>query len=157
MKKHMKSLKFCLFLLLFSTNYLFGQNIKFIGLKTIAYHPEYQEWDDWPDEWYNLSDEESFSMYISEEVVGKIYKVVLYKNKVKFNEAVVRYDSQKSVEVRDAWDNQYINCYKDSDGDYIYTANVSLEQLSKNSDPWTDSESVIYFWLFSANTGIALR
>ncbi len=153
----MKIIKLSLLLLILGAKLSFSQSIKFIGLKTIAYHPEYQEWDSWPDQWYPLSEAETFSMYISEEVIGKIYKVVLYKNGVQFTEAAVRYDSQKSIEVRDAWSNKYVNCYKDADGDYIYTVNVSLEQLSKNADPWTDKDSIIYFWFFSANIGIALR
>ena len=153
----MKIIKLCLLLILLSTKLSFSQTIQFTGLKTIAYHPDYQEWDSWSDEWYPLNEDESFNMYITEEVIGKIYKVVLYKNRVQFAEAAVRFDSQKSGEVRNAWDNKYVNCYKDSDGDYIYTVNVSLEQLAKDANPWTDHESIIYFWFFSANLGIALR
>lgn len=152
-----RSIRILAMLFLLITSAATAQTIIFTGVKTIEYHPKYNEWDEWPDQWVAIEEDEEFSMYISEEVIGKIYKVVLYKNGRVLNEATVRFDGEKSGEIRESWDNEYINCYRDGNGDYIYTQNVSLEQLSKDSEPWRDQDSVIYFWLFESNMGIALR
>ena len=135
----------------------FSQTIIFTGVKSIEYHPEYEEWDEWPDDWVTLEDENSFSMYISEEVRGKVYKVTLYQNDEYLDDVTVRYDPDKSVEIRESWDNEYINCYRDSNGDYIYAQNVSLEQLAEDSSPWTDEDAFMYFFMFSENTGLLFK
>jgi len=121
---------FTILLLISLCTYGFSQTIVFTGVKSDEYHPEYEEWDEWPDEWITLEDENSFSMYISEEVHGKIYKVTLYQNNNYLDDVTVRYDPDKSLEVRESWDNEYMNCYRDENGDYIYAQNVSLEQLA---------------------------
>ena len=62
----MKTIVFLSFLLTFTSFIqIFSQKINFIQIKTIEYHPEYAEWDDWP-EWVSLTDDNKFSMYISE-------------------------------------------------------------------------------------------
>jgi hypothetical protein len=134
-----------------------SQKIKFIQIKTIEYHPEYSAWDDWPDNWFDLNEENKFSMYISEEVIGKVYRVIIYKNNEELTNMAVRYDPNKSSSMREEWDNPYVNCYYDDNGDYIYASNVSLEQLAKDSSPWKNDDSIMYFWIFSQNLGIALR
>ena len=153
----MKTIVFLSFLLTFTTFIqIFSQKINFIQIKTIEYHPEYAEWDDWP-EWVSLTDDNKFSMYISEEVIGKVYRVIIYQNGKELSNMAVRYDANKSLELREAWGDPYVNCYYDENNDYIYAQKVSLEQLAKDSSPWKNEDSIMYFWIFSQNTGIAFR
>lgn len=152
-----KLLPICFLSLLFIMNTVNAQAIRFTGVKTINYHPEYSEWDNWPKEWRTLEKSEQFTMSITEKVVGKVYGVTLYKNGELIDDATVKFDSEKSIQVRESWNTEYVNCYKDSNGDYIYTQNVSLEQLSKDATPWKEHDSMVYFWLFKSNLGIALR
>jgi len=133
------------------------KKINFIQIKTVEYHPEYSEWDSWPENWFDLDEDNKFSMFISEEAVGKVYRVIIYKNNEELSNMAVRYDPEKSLTMREEWDNPYVNCYYDENGDYIYASSVSLEQLAKDSSPWKNEESIMYFWIFSQNYGIALR
>jgi len=114
-------------------------------------------WDDWPSEWTDLGDDTRFTMYISEVVRGKVYNVILYLNGEETSNMNVRYDAEQSEKIRLDWDDPYVNCYYDENGDYIYAQKVSLEQLAKDSSPWEDSESQMYLWVLSENYGIALR
>jgi len=106
---------------------------------------------------HTLSEEEKFSMLITEEVRGKVYKVVVYNNGEESATFSVHYDGELSAKIRDEWNDPYVNCYYDDNGDYIYAQNVSLEQLSEDSSPWEDHDSRIYFWILSENYAIALR
>ena len=93
----MKNCILLFFLLTFSSSIqVYSQKINFIQIKTIEYHPEYAEWDDWP-EWVSLTDDNKFSMYISEEVIGKVYRVIIYQNGKELSNMAVRYDANKSL------------------------------------------------------------
>lgn len=134
-----------------------SQKINFIQIKTIEYQTDIEEWDNWPDVWIDLDESNKFSMYIQEQVAGKVYKVIIYQNNEELSNMSVRFDSDKSSSIREEWDNPYVNCYYDDNDDYIYLENVSLEQLANDSSPWKDEDSIMYLWIFSQNLGIALR
>lgn len=153
----MKNITVYLLLAICSISGALAQRINFVQSKYIEYHPDHQLWDDWPDNWSNLDADHTFSMRISEEVRGKVYNVVITKNGETLSDLHVRYDATKTAEVRESWKNPYVNCYYDKNNDYIYAENVSLEQLSKDSEPWKNHDSKIYLWIFSQNYGIALR
>ena len=151
-----KSTLFTLFaVMLFSS--INAQSIRFTQSMYVEYHPEYSEWDAWPSDWTDLGEDTRITMYISEVVRGKVYNVILYLNGEESSNMNVRYDAEQSEKIRKDWDDPYVNCYYDDNGDYIYAQKVSLEQLSKDSTPWQNEESQMYLWVLSENYGIALR
>jgi hypothetical protein len=151
-----KSTLFTLFaVMLFSS--INAQSIRFTQSMYVEYHPEYSEWDEWPSDWTDLGEDTRITMYISEVVRGKVYNVILYLNGEESSNMNVRYDAEQSEKIRKDWDDPYVNCYYDDNGDYIYAQKVSLEQLSKDSTPWQNEESQMYLWVLSENYGIALR
>ena len=42
-----------------------AQAIVFTAKKFIEYHPEYAEWDKWPDEWVSVGRDQDFKMTIT--------------------------------------------------------------------------------------------
>jgi len=148
---------FLLLFLLFATS-MNAQRIRFSKMKTVEYNTTYKEWDDWPDEWTKIPDETRISMQIEEKVKGKVYKVTLFIDGEEASSISVTYDATKSAKLRKDWNDPYVNCYFDDAGDYIYAQKVSLEQLSKNTEPWkTIEDSTIYLCVLSENKTFAFR
>jgi hypothetical protein len=150
-------------LLLFVIFFLAVQNISaqaiiFTARKYIEYHPDYAEWDEWPDEWSPIDRDLDCKMLITPVVKGKIYKVEIYSDGEAITEMTLRYDAARSEEKRIEWDDKYVNCYKDDNGDYLYAQKVSLEGLSVDNTTWaTNEDSMIYFWVFSENYALVLK
>lgn len=153
-------MKFTLLIIItfLSLNNLSAQAIKFTGKKYIEYHPDYAEWDVWPDEWQTVDTEADFKMTIMPLVKGKIYKVIIYNYGENIASMTLHYDSNLSEQKRKEWGDKYVNCYKDDNGDCLYAQKVSLESLSEDNSTWaTNSESMIYFWVFSENYALVLK
>jgi hypothetical protein len=149
---------FALVFFLFLGSNVDAQTIRFSKMKLVEYNTESEEWDDWPSEWTTIPEDTRISMHIAETVKGSVYKVTLYIDGEESSSITVTYDSKKSAKVREDWDDKYVNCYLDDAGDYIYAQKVSLEQLSKNTEPWkTINDSTIYFCILSENQAYAFR
>lgn len=135
-----------------------AQAIIFTAKKYIEYHPEYAEWDEWPDEWTSIDAESDLKMTITSLVKGKIYKVIFYNYGEELASITVRYDAALSEKKRVEWDDKYVNCYTDDNGDYLYAQKVSLQSLLDDNSTWaTNEESMIYFWFLSENYALALK
>ena len=153
-------MKFTLFIFIafLSIHNLSAQAIIFTGKKYIEYHPDYAEWDEWPDEWSTIDQDMDCKMLITPVVKGKIYKVEIYSEGEAIAEMTLRYDAARSEEKRIEWGDKYVNCYKDDNGDYLYAQKVSLEGLSVDNTTWaTNEDSMIYFWMFSENYALVLK
>lgn len=146
------------FITVLSLQKINAQAIVFTAKKFIEYHPEYAEWDEWPDEWTSVGRDQDFKMTITPVVKGKIYRVEIYNEGEEIAEMTLRYDATRSEEKRIEWDDEYVNCYKDENGDYLYAQKVSLESLSIDNSTWaSNKESKIYFWVFSENYALVLK
>lgn len=146
------------FITVLSLQKINAQAIVFTAKKFIEYHPEYAEWDKWPDEWTSVGQDQDFKMTITPVVKGKIYRVEIYNEGEEIAEMTLRYDATLSEEKRIEWDDEYVNCYKDENGDYLYAQKVSLESLSIDNSTWaSNKESKIYFWMFSENYALVLK
>lgn len=149
---------FLFVLFFFAVQNISAQAIIFTGKKYIEYHPDYAEWDEWPDEWTAIDQDLDFKMLITPVVKGKIYKVEIYGDGEAITEMTLRYDATLSEEKRIEWDDEYVNCYKDENGDYLYAQKVSLETLSIDNSTWaSNKESKIYFWVFSENYALLFK
>jgi hypothetical protein len=152
----LKTLVFTFFAgMLFSS--INAQSIRFIQYKFVEYHPESSEWDEWPSEWSGLGEDSQFEMNISAVIKGKVFNVVLNLNGEEISNLNVRYDGAQTEQTRFDWKDPSVYCYYDENGDYIYTQNVSLEQLAKDSEPWKNENSQMYFLFFNDNYGYAFR
>ena len=68
------------------------------------------------------------------------------------------YDGEKTATIRKAWNDQYVNCYSDENGDYVYVQGVSFQGLAKNPNAWaTNSNSKIYMWLPSEKYAVLVK
>jgi hypothetical protein len=56
----------------------------------------------------------------------------MYKNGGSYVDLYVQYDPEKTAQVRENWDNEYVNCYKDANGDYLYAQDISLKSLTED-------------------------
>jgi hypothetical protein len=156
----MKKLLLTIIVSVLFINIGFSQKIRFTAAKYIEYHPAFQEWDDWPEDWTYFNDNTTgrLTMAISEAVRGKIYHVTMYKDGSPYFDMYLTYDAVKSAEKRRQWNDEYVNCYVDDDGDYLYAQKVSLQSLAEDTRPWaTNEESKIYFWVFSQNFAMVLK
>jgi len=152
-----RNICFLILFLSFATS-MNAQRIRFSKMKSVEYNTTYSEWNDWPDDWTTIPQETKIVMQITETLKGKNYKVTLFIDGAEASSITVTYDATKSAKIRKDWDDPYVNCYFDDAGDYIYAQKVSLEQLSKNTEPWkTINESTIYFCVLSENVAYAFR
>lgn len=117
-------------------------------------------WGNWPNHWTSFSAEGRSNPKIRVTTIsdGQYYKLQMIQNGKIEASFMVKYDPEMSQRKREDWDNQYVNCYADTNGDYIYTEEVSLKSLAENPTAWsTNEKSKIYMWIFSEDYAVVVR
>ena len=121
------------------------------------------QWEAWPDNWTSYESEGQSDPIIrittiSEGNSGDVYRLQFFvdgKVEADFN---VQYDPQKSEELRNEWNQEYVNCYMDENGDYVYTEEVSLESLARDNTAWSENEdSKLYLMIYSEDFCVVVR
>lgn len=121
------------------------------------------QWGKWPGYWTSYKSEGRSNPVIrittiSEGSSGDFYRLQLFIDRNVEADFYVAYDPVQTAQKRRDWDDQYVNCYKDENGDYVYTQNVSLQSLAKDPSAWADNENAtLYLWVFSDNLAVIMR
>ena len=121
------------------------------------------KWGNWPNHWTTYSSEGRSNPVIrittiSEGSSGDIYRLQMFINGTVEADFYVSYDSAITAKKRKDWNDQYVNCYKDENGDYVYTQNVSLQSLAKDNSAWAKNEdATLYIWVFSENMAVVVK
>ncbi|WP_025667374.1 hypothetical protein [Aquimarina megaterium] len=121
------------------------------------------KWGEWPSYWTSYKSEGRSNPIIrittiNEGSSGDIYRLQMFIEGTVKADFYVAYDPKISTKKRRDWNDKYINCYKDVNGDYVYTQNVSLQSLAKNSSAWANNENAkLYLWVFSQDMAVILR
>lgn len=118
------------------------------------------EWGDWPNHWTTYSSERRSNpiLRITKIDNGVNFRIQMYIDDIVEADFYVQYDSDKTDQVRDDWDEPDVSCYYDSSGDYIYTENCYLSELAENPNIWSSREdSKIYLWIFSEDFAIVVK
>lgn len=148
--------------LFFSFN-LFAQSSE---IACSAYKQVYRfsgTWAEWPNHWTTYSSEGRAKPVVrvtnmGEGYNGNIYRLQMFVSGKVEADFYVHYDSQKTASVREDWDDEYVNCYIDNNGDYIYTEGFSLKTLVDSSRIWaTNEDSKLYFFIFSEDYAVVVK
>lgn len=121
------------------------------------------KWGEWPSYWTSYESERRSNPVfrittISEGPSGDIYRLQMFIEGKVEADFYVTYDFEATAIKRRDWDDEYVNCYKDDYGNYVYTHNVSLQALAKDPSAWADNENAtLYLWVFSEDYAIILR
>lgn len=150
----MKSiLSLLLFLVFFSINYVYSQSVRinFIRYKQIEYNIYSEKWEPWPSTW-----NESGAHAIIKHIYDDMYKVSIYGyDDDLIASTTCSFDAEVSRKKRISQDDPYLNCYKDANGDQIWTSVVSLQSLIDNVEGWKQDDAQLYLWVFSTETPFA--
>ncbi len=121
------------------------------------------KWGKWPSYWTSYNSEGRSNPVIrittiTEGNSGDIYRLQMFIEGKVEADFYVTYDSETTAIKRREWADKYINCYKDVNGDYVYTQNVSLQSLANDPSAWANNENaILYLWIFSENFAITIR
>lgn len=133
--------------------------IALTSYKTISYSNG--KWGEWPTKWISYASEGRTSPEIQITLISEkpyVYNLRYYTDGEKVADFDVTYDSEKSVQIRKAWDTKFVNCYADENGDYIYVQGSSLDQLYKNVNFWaSNADSKIYMFLPNQGYGVLVK
>jgi hypothetical protein len=152
-----------LFFISFASYSMYAQSSQIVAT---AYKQVYWmngKWGEWPDYWTSYKSEGRSNPVIrittiTEGSSGDIYRLQMFIEGKVEADFYVTYDSETTAKKRSEWDDKYVNCYKDVNGDYIYTQNVSLQSLANDSSAWADNENaILYLWIFSENFAVSIK
>jgi len=120
-------------------------------------------WGQWPNHWTTYASEQRNDPVIrittlSEGPQGEFYRLQMFIDGIVEADFTVVYDPDETQRIRSQWNDQYVNCYIDESGDYVYTQKVSLQGLAQDSDAWaTNDNSMLYLMIYSEDYSVALR
>ena len=143
--------------LLIGFAFSFGQTS---GINAIAYKTvevTNGTWGKWQDQWLELDERERKKMYITAKFKGTIYEIRFKWDLLEMDKTLlVQYNEKKTLETRKKWNDETVNVYKDEEGDWVYTQKFSLNQLTENTNVWTErKDAKIYF--FDKEIGILFK
>jgi len=148
--------KAIIFISLFMFSYsIYGQSSEIVATAYKQVFRMNNTRGEWPDHWTTYESEGRSNPVIRITKIsggssGYIYRLQMYINNIVQADFYVTYDSQKSVEIRKEWNDHYVNCYKGSGGDYVFTQKVSLESISIDNSEWKYNEnSQLYLMIYS--------
>ena len=130
------------------------------GINAIAYKTvevTNGTWGKWQDQWLELDESERPEMYITAKFKGTIYEIRFKWDLLEMDKTLlVQYNEKKTLETRKKWNDETVNVYKDEEGDWVYTQKFSLNQLTENTNVWTErKDAKIYF--FDKEIGILFK
>ena len=70
---------------------------------------------------------------------------IFYNNLESITKWIVKYDANRTWEIRKSWKDETINCYKRKNGDYVYMKGGSLKDLLNESIVWFSSRARLYY------------
>lgn len=119
------------------------------------------KWQDWPNTWTSYASEgrsnPEVELSVLEPTLG-FHNLKLFIDGAMVAEFRLIFDPEKSAEMRTKWNDKYVNCYTDENGDYVYFQGLSLEGLIKNVNGWaSNSNSKIYMWMPSNKLAIVVK
>ena len=119
-------------------------------------------WGNWPNHWTSYRSEGLNNPVIRISTVSDgpeyIYRLQMFIGGTMEADFVVTYDPVKTRQIRDQWDDEYVNCYKDFSGDYVFTQQVSLESLAKDNRAWSSNDdSQLYLMVYSEDFCVVVR
>jgi len=117
-------------------------------------------WGEWPNHWTTFASEGKPNPVIRITTLreGYYYRIQMFIDGNVTADVYVRYNAELSAQKRRDWNNQYVNCYKDVNGDSVYTQTVSLKSLASDPRTWArDEDATLYIWAFSEDMAIVVR
>lgn len=119
------------------------------------------KWPGWPASWTNYVDEGRSDPEIQVTILNSdpyIYNLVYYIDGSEQANFEVVYDPERTTKMRGDWKTQYVNCYVDGDGNYIYVQGTSLDHLAKDPTSWgTNQNTKIYMWANTENFAVVVK
>lgn len=119
------------------------------------------KWQNWPSDWNNYADEGRDGPEIQVTIFNSdpyIYNLVYYVDGTEKANFEVIYDADKTAAIRKEWKTQYVNCYADEEGNYIYVQGTSLDHLAKDPSAWgSDPNTKLYMWVTSGNFAVIVK
>ncbi|HHP7240120.1 MAG TPA: hypothetical protein ACFCUD_00520 [Cyclobacteriaceae bacterium] len=120
-------------------------------------------WGQWPDHWTTYESERRSDPVIrvttlSEGPQGDFYRLQMFIDGIVQADFNVAYDPEVTTQIRGEWNDQYVNCYADENGDYVYTQVVSLQGLAQDPQLWGDNENaLLYLMVYSEDYSVVLK
>ncbi len=112
------------------------------------------EWEDWPSSWNTYEADVNF---VITDMKDSDYQLQMFIDGVEEANFLISYDEEVSEMKRKDWDEEYVNCYKDEEDNYLYLMNVSLKSLLENPKDWNSSDAVMYLWVFSDDYAVIVK
>lgn len=119
------------------------------------------KWPSWPSGWTNYVDEGRSDPEVQVSILNSdpyIYNLVYFIDGAEQVNFEVVYDPERTTKMRTDWKTQYVNCYSDSEGNYIYVQGTSLDHLAKDPSAWgSDPNTKIYMWANTENVAVVVK
>lgn len=99
-------------------------------------------------------DQKNASMNISSNPEKKSEYFLVYDNVKSVVKFTVQFDKEKTEEIRKAWNDNSLNCYKSKNGNYIYLKGGSLKALLNESIYFYANKKVRIYYVNTKNKTI---
>ncbi|MGD1894966.1 MAG: hypothetical protein ACFB15_30760 [Cyclobacteriaceae bacterium] len=118
------------------------------------------DWGKWPNHWTSYKSEGRSNPVIRVTTVSEdeYYRIQMFSEGSVMADFYVQYDPEASQQKRRDWNDEYVNCYRDPAGDYVYTQKVSLKSLASDPSAWANTQNaILYLWVFSEDMAVLVR
>lgn len=107
------------------------------------------KWEAWPKQWNDIDKSNRPEITVTSKFKGTVYEI-----RFKWDDfggtgipidkkLLVQHNEEKTKSLRKQWNNEKVFAYKDEEGDWVYTENFSLFELTDDTDVWTQRKNAL--------------